>query len=112
MSTHSNSGPVFLFSAESMSLSEASVELYGSDYTGGSSDKVIKLVLNADMARASHADIESITGADINLNLDWSLFETITIGAENDFIAKQYMDGAFLVTPDPVTGAPIKIVLT
>ncbi|MCS5594655.1 MAG: tandem-95 repeat protein, partial [Porticoccaceae bacterium] len=104
-------GNPFVFSAEAISGKEASIELYNDDYSTAPNEAIIKLTLNVDMARIDDTTVDSIAGAVIDLNIDWSQYELFTIGSENGFIAKQYMDGAFLVSADETTGAPLKITL-
>jgi len=70
----------FAFTSQFLSASQAAVELYGADTTQGSTESIIKLTLNVDMAgfrSADTASIVSVAGAELDLNIDWSQFESL-----------------------------------
>jgi len=66
------------FSYETLSAKVASIEKYGADYSTTPNDTVIKLTLTADMANVIDTTINSITGAEIDLNIDWTQFEMLS----------------------------------
>jgi len=77
----------FMFTSEIITAEQASLDLYGEDYTTGSTEKIIKLILNVDMD--GFADPTAVTSTDGNVevingilsgtlsvsSLDWSKVE-------------------------------------
>ena len=66
------------FTYETLSAKVASIQKYGDDYSLDPSATVIKLTLSADMANVTDIGVNSITGAEIDLNIDWTQFEVMS----------------------------------
>ena len=68
-----------MFRSELITAKQASIEKYGSDYSLDPDETLVKLTLNADMARfdSSSSHITSIASTELDFNLDWNLFEDI-----------------------------------
>jgi hypothetical protein len=75
------------FTYETLSAKNASIEKYGDDYSTNPGDTVIKLTLTADMANVTDTSVNSISGVEIDLNIDWTQFEafTYTQGTPQDY---------------------------
>ncbi len=71
-----NETPLF-FDAEIVSAAQASNAIYGENLSINSSEKLIKLTLNADIDKLNDASIKSIAAAGLDIGLDWSQFEII-----------------------------------
>ena len=76
--THGNEA-VYLTS-EAITASEASIAKYGSDYSTDANATVLKLTIYADMANVDDASIQSITGAELDFNIDWTQFKEFDYG--------------------------------
>jgi len=94
----------FGFTSEAISAKQASEEVYGQDRTKGSSETLIKLTLNVDMAGIKNedlSDIESVAGAELGLNIDWTKFESIGVltgDSSEMFQSKKLADGSVFVS--------------
>ena len=68
------------FTAEAITASEASIQLYGSDLSSSPDELLIKLTLTADMANITDPNVFSITGAQLEFDIDWTQYEVIDYG--------------------------------
>jgi hypothetical protein len=78
--TQSTTNKPFMFASELITASEASIALYGADYSSDANETILKLTLNGDITRFDDANgvlYTSVAGAELNLSLDWTEFEAI-----------------------------------
>jgi len=68
----------FYFVTEQTTATQVSIDKYGVDYSDSPDAVAIKLTLYVDMARVDDVSVTSITGAELNLNLDWTQFESLS----------------------------------
>jgi len=96
----------FMFTSELVTAAEASIDLYGADYSVDADETILKLTLEGDITRFNSSydqSIESIAGAELDINLDWTQFEDInysfdgtTNSTETYEINKVYTGSLFL----------------
>jgi len=86
-----------IFSSETISARAVSIELYGEDYSVNPDSVIIKLTLMADMSGLSDSAISSISGAEIDLNIDWTQFEVLSYvdGTTKAFESQSALDASF-----------------
>jgi len=105
-----------MFTSELISASKASIEAYGADYSLDPDETLIKLILEADMARFTDSSITSIAGAELSFDVDWNNFENLTFagGHELLFSEKVNYEGSMFkgVVTDDTTGQIERIVLS
>jgi hypothetical protein len=111
--TQSTEGKPLMFTSELITAEQASIEMYGSDYSSDADEVIVKLTLEADMARfASDSTISSITGVELDFSIDWSLFEDIsyTNGTVKYEINKDYTGSLFMGDVTNADGEITKLV--
>ena len=108
----------FYFITEQTTAAQVSVDIYGVDSSDTPDAVAIKLTLYVDMARIEDISVTSITGGELDLNLDWSQFESFTYQTEAGSITNSFESVNNIDTPsvwesytDPTTGAINKIVV-
>jgi len=84
------------FSAQVLSAKNASIDIYGDNYASNINDTVIKLTLTADMESVTNHYVNSISGVEIDLNIDWSQFEVLsyTNGTIKGFESQSALDAS------------------
>lgn len=107
-----NESPLF-FSAEIVSAAQVSNAIYGENLSTNSSEKLIKLTLNADTERLSDdffsfdnfTKYVSISAAGLDIGLDWSQFEVINYndGSSQWFNSKSLTSNFFEARQDIAT---------
>jgi hypothetical protein len=60
-----------------ITAAEASIAIYGEDYTEGSTESIIKIVVNIDMANNVNPLVDNIGAGSFNLNIDETQFENM-----------------------------------
>jgi len=114
--------PAIYITAQTITAKQASEENYFNvngdalDYSANPGESIIKLTMYADMANVTDTSVFSITGAEIDLSLDWTQFEAIDYGingAAQAFETKNAIDtqSVFQAYTDDTTGAINKIVV-
>ena len=106
----------FYFITEQTTAAQVSIDRYGADYSDNPDAIALKLTLYVDMARINDASTISITGGELDLNLDWSQFESFTYqagGTINAFESINNIDtpSVWQSYADSNTGAINKIVV-
>jgi len=116
----------FYFITEQTTAAQVSIDRYGADYSDNPDAIALKLTLHVDMARINDASTDiitggeistiSITGGELDLNLDWSQFESFTYqagGTINAFESINNIDtpSVWQSYADSNTGAINKIVV-
>ncbi|HIB17790.1 MAG TPA: tandem-95 repeat protein, partial [Alphaproteobacteria bacterium] len=106
--TQSTDDKPLMFSSTLITAAEASIERYGSDYSLNPDEVIIRLTLEADMARFTDASITSIAGLELDFNLDWTNFENLTYigGTEKLFNTYDNYTGTIFkgIVTDSTTG--------
>jgi len=84
------------FSAQVISAKYASIDIYGDNYATSVNDSVIKLTLTADMANVTNYYVNSISGVEVDLNIDWTQFEVLsyTDGTSASFESQSALDAS------------------
>jgi hypothetical protein len=78
--TQTTTNKPFMFTSDLITASEASIALYGADYSVDANETILKLTLNGDITRFDDANgvlYTSVAGAEIDVSLDWDQFEAI-----------------------------------
>jgi hypothetical protein len=105
-----------MFTSGLITAEQASIEKYGADYSSDAAEVIIKLTLSADMARfATDSTIASITGTELDLAIDWSLFEDIAYSDNTTAkyeISKDYTGSLFMGDVTNASGELTKLVAT
>ncbi len=107
-----------MFVSELITASEASIEVYGADYSLNPNETIVRLTLNADMSSFSDSSIESIAGLELDFEItDWATqIDTIkfTGGHEKQYMIKQNYTGEIFsgLATDNDTGYIEKVVLS
>ena len=100
--TQTTTNKPFMFTSELITASEASIALYGADYSSDANETILKLTLNGDITRFDTDNsilYTSVAGAELNLSLDWTKFEAIQYNdstSETFEINKDYTGKLFL----------------
>ena len=116
--TQSTTNKPFMFTSELVTASEASIALYGADYSVTANETILKLTLNGDITRFDDANgllYTSVAGAELDLSLDWDQFEAIKYNddtSETFEINKDYTGKLFLGTVTNDDGEFSKIVFS
>ena len=114
--TQSTDNKPLMFTSSLITASAASIEAYGADYSANPDETLIKLTLEADMARFTDSSVTSIAGLELDFSLDWSNFENLTFtgGHEVLFSEKVNYTGSMFkgIVTDDTTGQIEKIVLS
>jgi hypothetical protein len=78
--TQTTTNKPFMFASELITASEASIELYGADYSSDADETIVKLTLSGDITNfddANGALYTSVAGAELDISMDWDKFEAI-----------------------------------
>jgi hypothetical protein len=114
--TQSTVGKPLMFTATLVTASEASIAAYGADYSAEPDETLVKLTLNADMARFADNSVNSIAGLELDFGLDWTQFETIKFAGDVEMLfttVDNYTGKMFNgVVTDKDSGEITKIVLS
>ena len=108
----------FMFTSELVTASEASIALYGADYSVTATETILKLTLNGDITRFDSTNSSlytSVAGAELDLSVDWDQFEAIKYIGDNSKtfeINKDYTGELFLGTVTNDAGEFSKIVFS
>jgi hypothetical protein len=116
--TQSATNKPFMFSSELITASDASIELYGADYSSEANETIVKLTLSGDITNfddANGALYTSVTGAELDISMDWDKFESIVYdddSTETFEINKDYEGKLFLGSVTNDDGEFSKIVFS
>jgi hypothetical protein len=114
--TQSTDNKPLMFESTLVTASEASIDVYGADYSLNPDETLIKLTLNADMTRFTDSNIDSIAGLELDFSLDWSQFENIQFAGGYEFLFSEKVnyEGSMFkgIVTDDTTGQIEKIVLS
>jgi len=92
----------FMLVSELITAGEASIALYGADYSENSNEAILKLTLNGDITRFDTDNSSlytSVAGAELDILLDWTKFEAIEYNdgtSETYEMSKDYAGELFL----------------
>ena len=114
--TQSEVNKPLMFSSTLVTAAEASIEKHGADYSENPDEMLIRLVLEADMARFADSNITSIAGLELDFSLDWTKIEDFTYsgGYGVKFLTYENYTGSMFngIVTDSSTGEIEKIVLS
>jgi len=100
--TQTDTNKPFMLVSELITAGEASIALYGADYSENSNEAILKLTLNGDITRFDTDNSSlytSVAGAELDILLDWTKFEAIEYNdgtSETYEMSKDYEGKLFL----------------
>ena len=100
--TQTDTNKPFMLVSELITAGEASIALYGADYSANSNETILKLTLNGDITRfdADNSSLyTSVAGAELDILLDWTKFEAIEYNEDTSKtyeMSKDYAGKLFL----------------
>ena len=116
--TQATTNKPFMFEAELITASEASIALYGADYAENADETIVKLTLNGDITRFDDDNAllyTSVAGAELDVSLDWTQYEAIELYDDTSKtfeINKDYEGSLFLGSVTNENGEFSKIVFS
>ena len=114
--TQSTVNKPFMFTSELITAADASTALYGTDLSSNPTETILKLTLEGDITRFdtdNSSDYTAIAGAELDISMDWTQFESISISgsAETFELDNVYTGQLFMGTVTNESNEFSKIVL-